>query len=286
MALMCHVIATSVRSGGLAVEVLSTHMSGVILHLAALSRFFVKSFFLRFADKKVLFRFWPRQWLPRYPSPSSARGGGGGGGGGSAFAVFRHELHWSGMGIDGKSMRIFSVGCHSSCAGIIFLDLIWLFQEFWDGRALYRSRPLCTCVCIMTYVWVFWLHAVFSASGARDPHNQAWHHARGPSCYPSLISTSPATSPHYWQGPDCCSNQSTLMANSFQSCAKPIISHPEPRTGSGEIGQAGKRRTGVILGLTRFTTTHSKTHPRTHTHTSEQSPVGFWQRKCSHSRTH
>lgn len=58
---MCHVIATSVRSGRLAVEVLSTHMSGVILHLAALSRFlfffFVKSFFLRFADKTVLLKF-------------------------------------------------------------------------------------------------------------------------------------------------------------------------------------------------------------------------------------
>lgn len=169
-----------------------------------------------------------------------------------------------GWGINGKSMRIFSVGCRSSCAGIIFLDLIWLFQELWDGRPLYRSRPLCMYVCIMTYVWVFWLHVVFSASGARDPPNQAWHHTRGPSCYPSLISTSPATSLHYWQGPDCRSNQSTLMANSFQSCAKPIISHPEPRTGPGEIGQAGKRRTGVILGLTQFTTTHSKTHIHTH----------------------
>lgn len=265
MALMCHVIATSVRSGRLAVEVLSTHMSGVILHLAALSRFlfffFVKSFFLRFADKTVLLKFWLRRRLPRYLFPSSARGGGGGVVPSQCSDTSCIDPGW---GINGKSMRIFSVGCRSSCAGIIFLDLIWLFQELWDGRPLYRSRPLCMYVCIMTYVWVFWLHVVFSASGARDPPNQAWHHTRGPSCYPSLISTSPATSLHYWQGPDCRSNQSTLMANSFQSCAKPIISHPEPRTGPGEIGQAGKRRTGVILGLTQFTTTHSKTHIHTH----------------------
>ena len=261
MALMCHVIATSVRSGGLAVEVLSTHMSGVILHLAALSRFlfffFRKKLFSPFCWQNGALEILMASTTPTLPFSQLCERWGGG----SAFTVFRHGLHWSGMGLSMVNQWEFS-----PLAAALPVQASPSLISFGSSRSsemgiLSTDRGPCVRMCALWHMCEFSGCTLFSVW---DPPNQAWHHTRGPSFYPSLISTSPATSLHYWQGPDCRSNQSTLMANSFQSCAKPIMSHPEPRTGPGEIGQAGKRRTGVILGLTQFTTTHSKTHIHTH----------------------
>lgn len=104
-------------------------MSGVILHLAALSRFlflllFVKAF-LWFADKKVLLRLWrhlfplPFPYAVQEPSQSLAK------------QIFRHKLQWSGMKINGKSMRIPSLAS----------PFLYRHHLLWFPLALSQSFP-------------------------------------------------------------------------------------------------------------------------------------------------
>lgn len=120
---------------------------------------------------------------------------------------------------------------------------------------LFLSKSSCStyvfsCTCV-----IFFGEGVHShVSGG--PPNQAWHHTRGLICYPTLILTLPETSttpPSWWSGPDFGSNQSMLMVNSFQSCAKPIISHREPTEfqvklakAGGEKNDKGHPRAGII----------------------------------------
>lgn len=115
----------------------------------------------------------------------------------------------------------------------------------------------CTCVDFLFFFFEGGGGERAHSHVSGGPPNQAWHHTRGLICYPTLISTLPATSttpPSRWSGPDFGSNQSMLMVNSFQSCAKPIISHPEPtesqvklaKAGRGEKNDKGHPQDGII----------------------------------------
>lgn len=186
-----------------------------------MSHFSLKAF-LSFADKTA-FRG-ARRHLHQLYLPCEGRDP-------SQFCkIIRHKLRWSRIG--GKSMR------HklpwSSCElGQLFLSKSFCFVFSDLGFMFY--------ICVFMHVRnFFWEGAHSHVSGG--PPNQAWHHTRGLICYPTLISTLPATSttpPSWWSGPDLGSNQSILMVNSFQSCAKPIISHPEPTESQVKLVKAG-----------------------------------------------
>lgn len=85
------------------------------------------------------------------------------------------------------------------------------------------------------------------------------------------------------RGADFGSNQFTLMANSFQSCAKPIISHPKPAQAQVKLAKVEKKHKGHPGADMIYN------HTLKNAQTLRQSPyysLRFWQHNCSTCHKH
>lgn len=170
MDLMCHVIATRVRSSGFwwasCWSALPSRVKSAI-PFGSRATFFVKSFSIICWQNCAPGS--PTTFTPAFPPPGPSQ----------LCKIIRHKFRCSGM--VGKSMT-HKLPWSSYQLGQLFLT-----------KSFFPDLGITSYIRVFMHVGnFFWKGAHSHVSGG--PPNQAWHHTRGLICYPTLISTLPATS--------------------------------------------------------------------------------------------